>query len=50
MINHTKEMADFSVMYKNPFVNAGMTYMEILPVGLLVSLISALILKRKTAA
>ncbi len=45
----TKEMADFAVMYKNPFFNALMTYMEILPVGLIVTLISALILKRKTA-
>jgi hypothetical protein len=43
----TKEMAEFAVMYKNPLVNAAMTYMEILPVGLVVSLISALILKRK---
>ncbi len=46
----TKEMAEFSVMYKNPFYNAAMTYMEILPVGLIVTLISSLILKRKTAA
>ena len=45
----TKEMADFAVMYKNPFFNAMMTYMEILPVGLIVTLISSLILKRKTA-
>jgi len=46
--SQTKEMADFAVMYKNPFFNAMMTYMEILPVGLLVTLISSLILKRKT--
>ena len=45
----TKEMADIAVMYKNPFFNAMMTYMEILPVGLVVTLISSLILKRKTA-
>lgn len=45
----TKEMADFVRMYKNPFFNAMMTYMEILPVGLIVTLISSLILKRKTA-
>ncbi len=45
----TKEMADFAVMYKNPFFNAMMTYVEILPVGLIVTLISSLILKRKTA-
>ena len=43
-----KEMADFATMYKNPFFNAMMTYMEILPVGLVVTLISSLILKRKS--
>ena len=43
----TKEMANFVRMYKNPFFNAMMTYVEILPVGLVVTLISALILKRK---
>lgn len=43
-----KELADMAVMYKKPLYNALMTYMEILPLGLLVSLISALILKRKT--
>jgi len=45
----TKEMADFATMYKNPFFNAMMTYVEILPVGLVVTLISSLILKRKSA-
>ena len=44
----TKEMANFAVMFKNPFFKAMMTYMEILPVGLIVTLISSLILKRKT--
>ncbi|KMQ68776.1 hypothetical protein ACM39_05665 [Chryseobacterium sp. FH2] len=44
----TKEMAEFAKMYKNPFFNAMMTYAEILPVGLIVTLISALILKSKT--
>jgi len=44
----TKDMADFARMYKNPFFNAMMTYVEILPVGLIVTLISSLILKRKT--
>ncbi|SRR5258705_7260346 len=42
-----KEMANFATMYKNPFFNAMMTYAEILPVGLIVTLISSLILKRK---
>ena len=43
----TKELADFARMFKNPFFNAMMTYAEILPVGLIVTLISSLILKRK---
>ena len=42
-----KEMADFASMYKNPFFNALITYTEILPVGLIVTIISALILKKK---
>ena len=45
----TKEMANFVRMFKNPFFNAMMTYVEILPVGLVVTLISSLILKRKSA-
>lgn len=45
----TKEMASFAEMYKNPFFNALMTYVEILPVGLIVTLISSFILKRKAA-
>lgn len=45
----TEKMANFSKMYKNPFFNAMMTYMEILPVGLIVAVISSLIIKRKTA-
>ena len=44
----TKEMANFAEMYKNPLFNALMTYAEILPVGLIVTLISSLILKRKS--
>jgi hypothetical protein len=44
----TKEMANSAAMLKNPFFNAIMAYVEILPVGLIVTLISSLILKRKT--
>jgi Protein of unknown function (DUF4199) len=41
------DMVRFSQMYKNPFFNALITYSEIVPVGLIVSLISAWTLKRK---
>jgi amino acid transporter len=43
----TKEMADFVRMFRNPLFVTMMTYAEILPVGLIVTLISSLILKRK---
>ncbi|MBL7728595.1 MAG: DUF4199 domain-containing protein [Dinghuibacter sp.] len=42
-----KEMANFAKMYKRPVFNALITYAEILPVGLVVTLISSLVLKRK---
>ena len=42
-----KEMREFQEMYKNPIVKIGFTYMEILPVGLLISLLCAAILKRR---
>jgi hypothetical protein len=42
-----KEMADFNVMYKNLFIRFPMTLMEILPVGLIVTLISAAVLRKK---
>jgi hypothetical protein len=45
-----KEMLKYKEMYKNPLFFTLMTYAEILPVGILVSLISALILKRKTTS
>jgi hypothetical protein len=46
----TKEMANFAMMLKNPFYNAIMTYVEILPVGLIVTLISSFILRRKSVS
>ncbi|HRD53414.1 MAG TPA: DUF4199 domain-containing protein [Flavobacteriales bacterium] len=42
-----EEMKGFAELYKNPVVKIGFTYMEILPVGLLVSLICAGLLKRR---
>ncbi len=43
----TVEMDAMSDMYKNPFSRIGITFVEIFPVGLIVSLICAGILKRK---
>ena len=45
-----EQMNSYKQMYKNPFFFAMFTYMEIVPVGLIVSLITALILKRNQAA
>jgi len=42
-------MADFRQMYRNPLINVALTFLEPLPVGLLASLISAGLLKRKEA-
>ena len=42
-----QEMRDFQELYKNPAVKIGFTYMEILPVGLLISLLCAALLKRR---
>ena len=44
-----KEMDDFKIMYANPVIRFPMTMMEILPVGLLFSVISGLILRKKSA-
>ncbi|HTF30832.1 MAG TPA: DUF4199 domain-containing protein [Flavitalea sp.] len=41
------EMADFKELYKNPLFVVLISYSEVLPVGIVISLISALILKRK---
>ncbi|MGP8215937.1 MAG: DUF4199 domain-containing protein [Bacteroidia bacterium] len=45
-----QEMARFKEMYKNPFINAGITFLEPLPVALIMSLLAALILRKKKVA
>jgi hypothetical protein len=42
-----KKMAEFAEMYKNPLVNIAFTFMEPLPVGLVLTLVSAGVLSRK---
>ncbi|MEA2336796.1 MAG: hypothetical protein QOE82_803 [Thermoanaerobaculia bacterium] len=42
------EMEKMKVMLDNPLLNAAMTFIEPFPVGLIVTLISAAILRRKT--
>ncbi len=44
------EMEAFGEMYKNPLVNIGFTLLEPLPVGLLVSLVSAGVVSRRRRA
>ncbi len=43
-----QENAQFIQWYKNPLIRYGFTFIEAFPVGLLITLISALILRRKT--
>lgn len=43
------QMAKFAQLYKNPLFNVGMTFVEIFPVGLIVTLVSAAILRRRQA-
>jgi hypothetical protein len=41
------EMRHFAELYKNPFVSAAMTLIEPLPVGLVIALVSAAVLRRR---
>jgi hypothetical protein len=40
-------MANLAKLYANPLINVGITFMEVFPVGLIVTLVSAAILRRK---
>jgi len=44
------EMAKFAEMYRNPLINSAMTFMEPLPVALVVALVSAGVLSRRKKA
>lgn len=44
------EMARFAELYRNPLFNVAVTFLEIFPVGLVITLISAAILRRKRPA
>lgn len=43
-----KQAADFATMYRNPLYRMAFTFIEIFPVGILVSLISAGLLRKTT--
>jgi len=44
------EMAKAKEMYRNPVIRAGWTFLEPFPVGLVITLVSALILRKKPRA
>jgi hypothetical protein len=43
----TTQMAELAKHYKNPLFNSAVTFLEVFPVGLVMTLISAAILRRK---
>ena len=46
----TRQMEEFKTMYQNPLMNAAITFMEPFPIGLAVSLIAAVIIRRSQKA
>ncbi|HEX3554796.1 MAG TPA: DUF4199 domain-containing protein [Thermoanaerobaculia bacterium] len=47
ILETTRKMADLAKHYTNPLYNSAITFMEVFPVGLIVTLVSAAILRRK---
>ncbi len=47
IVGKTAEMNQYKEMYKSPIMVILLTYMEILPIGIVVSVVGALILKKK---
>jgi hypothetical protein len=45
--NERADMERFIETYKNPFIRFGMTLLEILPVGIIITLISSAILRKR---
>jgi hypothetical protein len=45
-----EEMKSFKAMYDNPFINSAITFLEPFPIGFIVTLISAAVLRKKTNA
>jgi hypothetical protein len=46
----TEEMRNFKIMYDKPLVNIAFTFLEVFPIGAILSLISAAILRKKRVA
>ena len=47
IVKEQQKMDEFKRLYANPIFNIGMTYLEIFPVGLIMTLVSAAILRKK---
>jgi len=47
-VDETERKAEqFQLMYRNPAINVAMTFMEVFPIGLVVTAVSAGILRKK---
>ena len=50
LAEHEAAMERFKVLYRKPLFNVAMTFMEVFPVGLIVTLLSAAILRKRGPA